>query len=194
MKQRVVKNYIYLMLMALLVIMVSACFSDEEETGGNDALVRAGDKVPGFSIVGTDGRMITAESLVGQTFILNFFDTGCPDCRREFEVLQRIYDKYQTAVPMLNVPRSQTQEEVEKYWQETGLTIPYYMASDKKLYYKFANRGIPRTYIVDGSGKICADFCDSPTADYETLDSILQQLVGEETVKHNARQLPQLKH
>ena len=163
----------------LLVLLLAACLQDNVEDKPATSLVEIGDKIPAFSLDDADGREVSSSSLSGKVYILNFFDTRCPDCRQEFEVLQRIYNKYQALVPMINVPRSQTKDEVEDYWSEAGLSMPFYIARDKALYSKFATSGIPRTYVVNDSGNIYAAFSDSPIADYETLDNILNQLVGD---------------
>jgi thiol-disulfide isomerase/thioredoxin len=120
--------------------------------------------------------------LDGRVYILSFFDTRCPDCVEEIQVLQRIYDKYHAVVPVLNVPRSQTKEDVQAYWDEKGLTMPFH-TSDDNLYYQFANKTIPRTYVVDDEGKVYAAFNDSPVVDYESLDNILTKIVGEADAK-----------
>lgn len=162
------------MLLLLLVALLPACVNDDNEDEGNTTLVNVGDVVPEFMLSGSDGTDIRSSALNGQVYVLNFFDTGCPDCQRELQVLQRIYDKYRETVLVLNVPRSQTREEIEAYWNQAGFSMPYYIPSDKRLYYRFATRTIPRTYVVDGNGIVVAAFTDSPTADYETLDGLLQ--------------------
>ena len=169
--------------LSLLVLMLSACQQDNDGDRAATSVVNVGDKVPAFSLDDVDGRQISTSSLSGKVYILNFFDTGCPDCRQEFDVLQRIYNKYQALVPVINVPRSQTKDEVEAYWKEAGLSMPFYIAHDKELYSKFATKGIPRTYVVDENGKVHAAFSDSPIADFETLDNVLNELVGDDTVK-----------
>lgn len=165
-----------LLILSFCAIMLSACTNDIED-GESRSLVEVGSSVPEFSLIAADGHSVSSTSLSGQVYILNFFDTGCPDCQRELQVLQRIYDKYNESVPVLNVPRSQTESELQMYWQKAGLSVPYYMPSDKNLYYQFANRTIPRTYVVGANGKVLATFDDSPTADYETLDDLLQSSI-----------------
>lgn len=173
--------------LSLLVLSLSSCQQDNDEDRITTSLVNVGDIIPTFSLDDADGSVVTSSSLKGKVYILNFFDTGCPDCRQEFGVLQQIYNKYQAVVPVLNVPRSQSMEEVKGYWDEAGLSMPIFTAHDNSLYSKFATRGIPRTYVVDATGKVCAAFSDSPTADYETLDNILNQLVGDDTVNLSVR-------
>ena len=139
--------------------------------------MKVGDAVPEFHLIGDNGQTISSASMLGQVYLLSFFDTGCRDCQKEFPILQQIYDKYKGVLPVFNVPRSQTADEVKEYWSETGLSMPVYTPTDKSLYYKFATRGIPRIYIIDGTGKVLDVFTDSPIADFDTLDGILNPLL-----------------
>lgn len=180
-------TYFIWLTLPFLMLVLTNCQEEHEDGSGSTTMVNVGDKVPDFSLLGLDGKTISSSSFSGQAYILNFFDTRCPDCQEEMQVLQQIYEKYQTTVPILNVPRSQTQEEVLAYWDKAGLSMPFYMPRDKNLYYQFANSVIPRTYVVDSTGKIHVAFSDSPIADYETLDNILQQLSGDDIVNLSLR-------
>ena len=170
-------SYIAHLLMMLVVFMQTSCLNDNDQNIASVNLVNVGDVVPEFMLIGANGETISSSSLGGQVYLLNFFDTTCPDCQKELPVLQRIYEKYKTSVTLLNVPRSQTREEVNLYWDKAGLSMPVYMASNKDLYYQFATRGIPRTYVIDEKGVIQAVYTDSPIADYNTLDGVLQGML-----------------
>ncbi|MBR0046101.1 MAG: TlpA family protein disulfide reductase [Bacteroidaceae bacterium] len=160
--------------------MLTSCINDNEEYGDATMLVHVGDAVPDFVVTSSEGEEVTSKTLAGQVYILNFFDTRCPDCQQEFQVLQRIYDKYHEQVPILNVPRSETMENIQAYWEKEELSLPYYLPKEKDLYYQFATKTIPRTYVVDKDGKVLAAFSDAPIADFETLDGLLQTLLGNE--------------
>lgn len=167
-----------LLSLPLLTLMLTACLNDDQQGSGEAAIVKVGDPIPAFALYGSDGSSVLASDVEGKVYVLSFFDTACPDCRQELQVLQRIYDKYHQTVPVLAVPRSQTKEEVAHYWSEQALTMPFYMPSDKSLYYKFATRTIPRTYVIDDSGKVCEAYDDAPVADFTTLDTRLRQLLS----------------
>ena len=157
--------------------MLAGCVIDEEKDEDLGNIVNVGDSVPAFVLTGPDGEEMSSASLKGQVYVLSFFDTTCPDCQKEFPVLQQIYDKYNETVKVFNVPRSQPMDQVEVYWSKEGLTMPVYTASDKDLYYKFATSHIPRTFIVDGEGKVRAMFSDNPLPDFGTIDSVLKALL-----------------
>ena len=177
MLKRFSKSYLAQLCVVLVVGILSSCLNGDADNNAQE-FVKPGDAVPEFQLTGANGEIVSSASMLGQVYLLSFFDTGCPDCQKEFPVLQQIYDKYKGVLSVLNVPRSQTEEEVQAYWSKAGLSMPVYIATDKALYYKFATRGIPRTYIVDKQGKVCDVLTDSPLADYDTLDAILQQLLG----------------
>lgn len=169
-------SYFAWLFLVLVSFMQTACQKDEAEGSGLINKVNVGDPVPDFSLTDGDGGIISSSSLSGQVYMLNFFDTGCSDCQKEFPVIQRIYDKYKASITVLNVPRSQSLDEVGAYWEKTGLSMPVYSPCDKDLYYKFATRGIPRTYLVDSQGIVQAAFSDSPLADFDTIDAVLSGL------------------
>jgi peroxiredoxin len=170
-----------LLTLALVAVLLTACVNDSDDDSSPSTLVHVGDAVPAFTLQGSDGTAVTKATMAGQAYVLNFFDTGCPDCRQELKVLQQVYDKYEGMVTVLNVPRSQTADQVQAYWDNAGLTMPYHIPADKDLYYKFADRIVPRTFVVDANGNVQAAFADSPVADYSTLVSLLQRLHSNST-------------
>lgn len=148
-------------------ILFAACIGDEMEEGTVN--LQSGDRVPAFSVVMDDGRKVTSECLLGNPAVVVFFHTGCPDCRKELAVLQRIYDEFGAAVQMVCISRGEGEEDIARYWEEHRFTLPYSAQDDRSVYHLFAKSGIPRVYIVDKSGMICYVFTDNPLADYEDL-------------------------
>lgn len=180
------QTYFDILWLAFLSVMLTSCLNDNDnKDGGLDqtSIVKVGDDMPAFTLTAQSGEVISSSSLSGQIYLLNFFDTRCKDCQQEFPILQQIYEKYRGMVTVFNVPRSQTPQEVEAYWKENGLSMPYYIANDNQLYYKFATRGIPRNYIVDRKGQVQAIYTDSPVADFSTLDNTLQNLLHDAIAK-----------
>ena len=169
------RTYYIELVCSLFFILLTACQQDGEEDA---LLVKAGDTAPAFSLSDADGTVLESFSLKGKVYILTFFDTLCPDCQKELPVLQQLYNNFEEKIIMLNVPRNQTKDIVQKYWDEAGFSMPFYMPKDPQLYYKFAQRGVPRVFIVDAAGKVEATYSDSPIADYTTLENILLQLTN----------------
>lgn len=185
--KRTTSLYYALLSLVLVAVMQTACQNDDDKASGVTNKVNVGDAVPDFILMGFNGETVSSSSLSGQVYMLSFFDTGCPDCQKEFPVLQQIYDKYKASVTVINVPRSQSANEVKQYWDKAGLSMPVYTPYDKDLYYRFASSGIPRIYVVDREGIVQAVLTDSPLADYDRLDTLLQNLLKDDTVsdKHS---------
>ncbi len=173
------KRYSLQLLLLLCVGLLSACISESMDSQETPSKVKEGDDIPSFTLHASDGQEVSSTALDGQVYVLTFFDTGCPDCQQELQVLQRIYDKFHSVIPVLNIPRSQSKDEVQAYWSKAGLTMPFHIPDNLELYYQFATRTIPRTYIIDEKGKVCATFTDSPIADFDTLEAILQEKITE---------------
>ncbi|MBO6012617.1 MAG: fimbria major subunit [Bacteroidales bacterium] len=175
-----------LLLSFLLVMMgLVSCNDEDEGRDGFEAttIVGVGDAIPEFSVSGSDGQSVTSASLAGQSFVLNFFDTRCPDCWQELQELQSLHDRFDGRVSILNIPRSQTESEVQSYWDSEGLTMLYHIPADKDLYYKFAKSIVPRTYMVNGEGVVCAAFGDDPVATADTLSSLLKSWSANRSVR-----------
>ena len=80
-------------------VMCTACIDDDVEEGTVD--LQTGENIPVFSVVMDDGQIITSETLKGEVSLIVFFHTGCPDCRKELPVLQKIYTDYGRRIRMV---------------------------------------------------------------------------------------------
>ena len=78
---------LYLLWLSLAVCIFMGCHYDDSSDTGGGSIVSVGDEVPAFMLTGDDGETVSAASLKGRLYLLTFFDTGCPDCRKELPVL-----------------------------------------------------------------------------------------------------------
>lgn len=154
-------------LLLLGCVLFVACIDDETEEGTVD--LQPGERVPAFSVVMCDGQTVTSESLKGKLSLIVFFHTGCPDCREELPVLQKVYTEYGSKIRMICISREEGEAEIARYWEENQLTLPYSAQEDRAVYYLFAKSGVPRVYVTDKEGVIRRVFTDNPTASYEDL-------------------------
>lgn len=153
-------------------LLLASCIGEDMEEGTID--LQPGDSLPAFSVVMADGQTVTSGSLQGETSLIVFFHTGCPDCRKELPVLQQIYTDYGQRIRMVCISREESAAEVARYWDENGLTLPYSAQEDRTVYYLFAKSGIPRVYVVDKESVIRSVFTDNPLASYEELAAAIE--------------------
>lgn len=77
-----------------LLSLVSSCVNEKEDAGMQPDAVEVGDVLPEFTVVMNDGRVVESGSLQGQPSFILFFNTECGDCRREFPLVQQMYERY----------------------------------------------------------------------------------------------------
>ena len=164
--------------LTMLLILTASCVNDNDDNGSKGADLKVGDTLPQFEVTLNNGQKITTESLRGKVSVLIFFNTKCSDCQKELPEVQKVYDSYKSQpenlIPVIAcIARAESAEEIEKYWTEHGLSLPYSAQPDAKVYKLFADKGIPRVYISNASLKICKIFIDT---DYPTPDMIAEAI------------------
>ena len=161
--------YIFLLVAAMAVLGLTSCVTEGEPKNTG---VSKGDHLPMFSVTLDDGRTLTTHSLRGKMVLIELFNTGCPDCRESLPLINSLYEnlKDDPSVEIFAIARAEESEELNRYWSENNLTLPYSPQPDRRVYELFATTGIPRIYIADREGIIIAAFGpeDHPTLTHLT--------------------------
>ncbi len=159
---------------AIFMLFLCGCVRDREE----GAFLREGDMLPEFEAVMSDGSCVSGEMLRKQVSCIVFFNTSCPDCRKELPSIQRLYDGYASkGVSFAVISRSEGYSSVMDYWRENGLEMPFSAQDTRHVYSLFANSGIPRVYMSGKDGIIRHVFADNPVPSYDELESALSGLL-----------------
>ena len=150
---------------------LSGCI--KENNHGAD--LKIGDALPAFTVTMHDGSVISNLNLKDKISLVMFFHTTCPDCQRTLPEIQKLYNEYKDNEDMIFVliSREQTKAEIEGYWAENKLSLPYSAQETRDVYQLFASSRIPRVYISNRNGIIQHIYTDDPTPIYEDLKSIL---------------------
>ena len=131
-----------------LIVCLAGCVGEKEEP---EWYLRPGDALPQFEVTTIDGRTVSSADSYNAPMVIVFFNTTCPDCRRELPVFQKQYEEN------LNLPeteqsiyicisREEGAADVERYWTENNLTLPVSPQPDRRIYSLFASIGIPRIF------------------------------------------------
>ena len=156
-----------------VICLFSSCI--KEKVAGAD--LKAGDRLPEFSVKMSDGTTMTDDILSDGVSCIVFFYTSCPDCQKALPSVQRIYDEYTIyGVTFALISREEKVETILPYWQSNGFTMPFSAQEDRKIYELFAKTRVPRIYIVK-DGIIEYIFTDNPVPEYETLYESLRVLL-----------------
>ena len=143
------KTFIITVLFSLGIFSLSA-----QEEGD---IIKVGDTMPAFTIVSDNGAEFKSSSLQGKVILLNLFATWCPPCQKELAaVKEQLWPKYKNEAnfAMLVVGREHTDADLKKYNETKGFEFPLYPDKNKAVYSLFASKFIPRTYLINKSGKV----------------------------------------
>lgn len=177
----------YLMAAAAYMGIAAGCIFDDGD--GDGAEIKAGDRLPEFSVTMNDGTEVNFSMLEGTVSCIVFFHTGCPDCRYVMPLIQRLYDRFalesqesggqatDRGVAFAVISRAEGEESVARHWKEEGFTMPYSAQDDKAVYSLFASSGVPRVYLSGRDGIIRFVHADDDVITYEVLAGELNSLL-----------------
>lgn len=140
------------LLFCLFTLLALSCKAQDDGD-----IVKVGDKMPAFTIVSDNGQQLSSASLKGKVVLVNFFATWCPPCQKELaEVQKTLWPKYKDNknFALLVIGREHTDADLSKYNEKKGFTFPLYPDKNRSIYGAFAKNLIPRSYLVDKSGKV----------------------------------------
>ena len=153
---------------AVMCVLMSGCIKDELP---EEHSLQLGDRVPAFSVTTSAGATSHSSELQGKRGMIVFFNTECPDCRRELPKVQQAYDRVKDDpdYKVICIAREEGEAEIAAYWRENGLTLPYSPQSDRAVYNLFATVSIPRVYITNPDLVIDAVYDDTTPFDPDNL-------------------------
>lgn len=130
-------------------------------------MLKEGDKIPEFSLLGDDGNTYTNESIKGKKTVIYFYPrSNTPGCTKEAQSFQRVYDMLiNNGINVIGISPDKQSNQIkfkEKY------ELPFILLSDedksvadkfgaygeKKLYGKVSMGIIRSTFIVDEEGTV----------------------------------------
>ena len=139
-------------ILILLALILFLAFSASAEEGSP----LLGKPFPDFTVTDTDGNTLTlSEALKDhEAVLINFWATWCGPCRNEFPAINKVYEEYKDRVAFIALSKEpkDTNEIIESFRQENGLTLPMGRDEDHKLYDYVETNNVPVTVIIDRFG------------------------------------------
>ena len=147
--------------------------TEEEEA----TLTKAGQAAPSFKIQQIDGATFDLPNERGKVVVLNFFATWCGPCVAELPVLEKqVWKQFQKEdLKVLVIGREETADKIKAFRAKHNLTMPFAPDPDKKVYSLYATKFIPRTYVIDRTGKIAHQTVGYNPADFEKLVAAVRE-------------------
>ena len=117
-----------------LAVLLAGCSGIDTDAPGEDP-VKVGDPVPAFSVTMQDGNNFNSRELGGMPAMIVFFHTSCADCQRTLPLVQQVYERYGPAgVRFVCIARAQGAAEIQTFWQQYRLTLPWSAQEDRSVY------------------------------------------------------------
>lgn len=139
-----------------------------------------GEKMPDFSVKTIQGETFSLSDALKEkeAVMINFWATWCTPCKLEMPYMQKAYEQYKDKVDMiaLSVEPTDTDDVLEEYAKENGLTFMVANGVETGLCEIYAEESIPVTLLVDRSGTIVhhSEGSKSSVEDFTTLfDSVI---------------------
>ena len=135
-----------------------------------------------------DGKVLKSSQLKGQVILLEFFQTGCPDCQEEAPELERLYKRYnQRGFTVVGVSHDRAGAPVvETFVKKYNLTYPI-VIGDLSIAVSYIgikpsdpSFRIPYIVLIDRQGFIVGKFeegRDKEATDPKLLESLINKLL-----------------
>ncbi|WP_299790196.1 TlpA disulfide reductase family protein [uncultured Shewanella sp.] len=141
--------------MFTMALTISGCASSVSKTEKVEYLtyVSAGQPVPVKDFTDSQGNSIDlTESHNAKLLVL--FATWCPDSQRAIKALQASDLIVDPNIDIIGIGREESKASLDKFADEYQLNFPLVADSDRSIYAKFANAGVPRFILLDGENNI----------------------------------------
>jgi len=147
-----------IILLAAVVLAVVAVVAVLATGLGRDPSVPAsplvGRPAPDFTLAQLDGPPVTLSKLRGQVVVINFWASWCTECHTEQAALSSTWQQFRDAgVVVVGINFQDARDDARDYVRSAGVSYPVVVDADSRTALAFGVRGIPETFIVDGSGR-----------------------------------------
>jgi len=141
--------------------------------------VKVGQPAPDFEVTTTDGKKFKLSEQRAKVVLINFFATWCPPCKTEMPHLQQdVFAKIKSdRFAMIALGREHDNATVARYKAERRLGFP--MAGDpgRAVYSRYAEKGIPRTLIVDHDGRVVFETVGYSDPEFKEMVALIRARV-----------------
>jgi thiol-disulfide isomerase/thioredoxin len=141
---------------------------------------RAPESAMARTLQGLDGTEATLAGLQGRVVVVNFWASWCKPCRKDLPVLESWMPELQksgTEVVAVSVDRDRRR--AEKFVEEIGLDLPFYIDGPEGLAQAFDLPALPCTIVLDRNGNVAHVAEGAEAATLDELRRVVNRLAAE---------------
>lgn len=163
-----------LLLIAAFILLGASFIYAQEDL---KTYTKVGKQMPDFSVKDLSDSEFKLSNFRGKVVFVYFWATWCPYCRAEMQHLeQEIWQKYKSEdFAMIAVAREETNQQITRYKEQANISFPFAADSSGEIFNQFANRGVPRSYVVDRNGKILFQSIGLEEENYDVRKNIIEK-------------------
>jgi len=177
----------------LLVIVNSAeAFFHKKKTPGSvaqDYFKRLGIEkpekrilAPDFTLEDLSGNRISLKRLRGKVVFLNFWATWCIPCRQEMPTMEKLHRNFKgQGLEVVAINFRETKKEVQKFFDELGLTFTALLDRDGKVSEEYGAWSIPLSYFINRKGEFIGKVAGYRKWDSAGAQAFFKWLLNEKT-------------
>ena len=159
-----------------LLLMLCAPFVSRAQIDTASTLTKVGDVAPTFTFSLDKTKTANLADYKGKIVVLDFWATWCPPCRMELPRVQKeIWEKYKDnpKFALFAFDRGEDWDKTLPFKEKNKYTFLMIPDLDKKIYNLYATQYIPRTIVIDESGKIIYQSIGYDEKDFSELLALL---------------------
>ncbi|HXA44958.1 MAG TPA: TlpA disulfide reductase family protein [Candidatus Angelobacter sp.] len=156
-------------------LLIQPAFADDEAL---TTRVKVGDAAPDFSCQTISGEQFSLSGQRGKVVLVNFFATWCGPCMVEMPQLDKeVFQKFASRkdFKLVAIGREHSAAELTKFNSEKGFTIPIAPDPKREIYAKYADKYIPRNFVIGKDGKIKLTTVGFSPEDLQRISQTIQQ-------------------
>ena len=167
----------------LLVLLLNSLvnFAQNDSAYAESSIVKEGQSTPNFKFTINNESKSSAD-YKGKVILINFFATWCGPCMKEMPLLEKdVWNnlKDNKDFVLLSFGRNHSQEEMNKFIAAKSFTFPIIPDKYEAIYGLFANKFIPRNYLIDKNGKIVYTSVGFSIEEFDKLKEKINNLLKE---------------